>query len=642
MKRTLTLLLLFVSTSAVQAQLSSSQKLYYLCKVWGYLKYHHPANCSVNWNELLRSRVDSVVASPDDNAFNQMLHRMCLLTGVTSRPATPVAIAGDSAKNYDISWFAAAPLSAPVRSFLDSVHAHRIPNSSGCLLRLNDQATPGYNSFIDFRRDSINNIPGFSYTNRSHRMLVYFYYWNTIAYLFPQIQIADHSWDSTLIQHMPDMMAAATDSAFELTLARVAARIDDSHGTYSGRYFLKFLTGADVSTQAIHRSRLRIARVEQKHVVIASGEPGIKMGDIITRIDGLDADTFFARWRPYMSASNEITRYRNMYSFLQYGPLNRVRRLEVVDAANVTRQVDLYASTTFSQYDAWFTSSVDTLPEWSLTKCNYGYVHMGKLLRTNVSLMYNDLLTRPAIIFDLRNYPDGTLWSLKQKLFSGPQVSAMYFEPDLSSPGYYYTRSDINNFGNWNNNTPYPGKVIILVNEQTQSQAEYTAQALRTFPRATIIGSQTAGADGNIAYLDLPNGIRTYWSSLGWYQADWYNPQRAGVRVDSTVTLTLAGVRAGVDVVLRKAYDCALAVEPELTLAPFVVSQQGLILHIRSSGQAPFEADMINMTGQRVHRSDSHHTSELRIGMEEFAPGTYILLLRDATGASHIAKVLRP
>jgi carboxyl-terminal processing protease len=53
------------------------------------------------------------------------------------------------------------------------------------------------------------------------------------------------------------------------------------------------------------------------------------------------------------------------------------------------------------------------------------------------------------------------------------------------------------------------GKVILLGDEQTQSHAEFTMMALKTAPDVTIVGSPTAGADGNVSLIALPGGLRT-------------------------------------------------------------------------------------------------------------------------------------
>jgi C-terminal processing protease CtpA/Prc len=50
----------------------------------------------------------------------------------------------------------------------------------------------------------------------------------------------------------------------------------------------------------------------------------------------------------------------------------------------------------------------------------------------------------------------------------------------------------------------YSGKVVILVDETSMSQAEYTAMALGSVPGAIVVGSTTSGADGNVSSFPLP------------------------------------------------------------------------------------------------------------------------------------------
>jgi len=73
----------------------------------------------------------------------------------------------------------------------------------------------------------------------------------------------------------------------------------------------------------------------------------------------------------------------------------------------------------------------------------------------------------------------------------------------------------------------YKGKVLLLINETTLSQAEYTTMAFRVAPRATVIGSTTAAADGNVSPIVLPGGISTLISGIGIYYPDGRETQRA-------------------------------------------------------------------------------------------------------------------
>lgn len=77
--------------------------------------------------------------------------------------------------------------------------------------------------------------------------------------------------------------------------------------------------------------------------------------------------------------------------------------------------------------------------------------------------------------------------------------------------------------------------------------------ALRTAPDVTIVGSPTAGADGNVSLITLPGGVRTYFSGLGVYYPDRSPTQRIGIVPDIVSMPTIAGIQNGVDEVLEEA-----------------------------------------------------------------------------------------
>jgi C-terminal processing protease CtpA/Prc len=92
-----------------------------------------------------------------------------------------------------------------------------------------------------------------------------------------------------------------------------------------------------------------------------------------------------------------------------------------------------------------------------------------------------------------------------------------------------------------------------LVNEQTQSSAEYTAMALRSAPHAVVMGSQTAGADGDMSFVPFPGGFRSPFSGLGIYYPDGTDTQGAGIVPDVFAYPTREGIATGRDEVLEKA-----------------------------------------------------------------------------------------
>jgi C-terminal processing protease CtpA/Prc len=94
---------------------------------------------------------------------------------------------------------------------------------------------------------------------------------------------------------------------------------------------------------------------------------------------------------------------------------------------------------------------------------------------------------------------------------------------------------------------------VILVDEVSQSQAEYSAMAFRVAPDAVVVGSTTAGADGNVSPIPLPGGLRAMISGIGIFYPDKTPTQRVGIVPDVRVRPTLDGIRAGRDEVLEEA-----------------------------------------------------------------------------------------
>ena len=181
-------------------------------------------------------------------------------------------------------------------------------------------------------------------------------------------------------------------------------------------------------------------------------------------------------------------------------------------------------------------------------------VHMGRLTVKNIDSMFRELKNTKAIIFDLRQYPKGTLFMLAKYLFREPAQFASIIYPDLNYPGHFLwdDRPVVGPKPN-ENFTYYEGKVIVLVSEYSQSQSEWTAMALQARKGTITIGSTTSGADGDVSFISLPGGYSTMMSGLGVFYPDRTPTQQVGVKIDVVVKPTIKGIREGRDEVLEKA-----------------------------------------------------------------------------------------
>ena len=154
-------------------------------------------------------------------------------------------------------------------------------------------------------------------------------------------------------------------------------------------------------------------------------------------------------------------------------------------------------------------------------------------------------------MIDIRNYPASSWCSLWAASWSAePTPFVRFTKGDPANPGAFVWTDPVL----LQPTTPgYEGKVVILVNETSMSQAEYTAMALRAGPRAMVVGSTTAGADGNVSNIPLPGGLKLMMSGIGVFYPDKTPTQQVGIVPDLVVTPTIDGTVAGRDEVLEEA-----------------------------------------------------------------------------------------
>ncbi len=213
-----------------------------------------------------------------------------------------------------------------------------------------------------------------------------------------------------------------------------------------------------------------------------------------------------------------------------------------------TKQVKRYLRSKFSQ-------EKPAEPKWKFLEGKIGYVNMGLLENRDVTQILKELKNTKAIIFDIRNYPKGTFYSIANEIITENRPFVKFIVPDLNYPGKF-TWTESLRVGRKNPDA-YQGKVILLVNEWTQSHAEFTAMALQTAFDVTVIGSQTSGADGNVSDISMLGKFRTNISGIGVFYPDGRETQRVVIVPEIEVKTTLEGVKQEKDQVLEKALEVA-------------------------------------------------------------------------------------
>jgi C-terminal processing protease CtpA/Prc len=381
------------------------------------------------------------------------------------------------------------------------------------------------------------------YPSREARILSLFRFWNVIHDFYPYLPLMGDAWDRALEEFLPRFESAASAHEYVLTVAELAARIPDGHVNVWGSRELADIQGGGVAPFAV--------QVVEGHVVVtavpdpaALGGATVSVGDVIVSVDGEPIDARMARLRKYCAASNETWRaYRTAGTALR-GALDAKLQLVLQDATGRPREASVPRTTKFLPERSG--------PVFRLVDDSIGYVDLDRLENSDVDAMFKAFAGTKAIVFDMRGYPHGTAWTVAPRLnVRGAKVAARFFEPFVSVGSSQATFFEQ---GIPPTDQPlYRGKTVMLVDERTMSQAEHTGLFFEAAAGTTFIGSQTAGANGDVTNLSLPGGLSVSFSGHDVRHADGRQLQRVGLVPDVEVHPTIDGLHAGRDEVLERA-----------------------------------------------------------------------------------------
>jgi C-terminal processing protease CtpA/Prc len=199
-------------------------------------------------------------------------------------------------------------------------------------------------------------------------------------------------------------------------------------------------------------------------------------------------------------------------------------------------------------------------PAFRFLSKDVAYLKISTAKASEAKQYVEEAVDTKGMIIDIRDYPSEFLvFALGSLLVQGPTPFARITQGDLANPGAFYWTAPISL-------TPsqphYAGKIVILVDETSVSAAEYAALAFRSAPNAIVVGSTTAGADGNVSTLALPGGLHTMISGVGVFYADEKPTQQVGIVPDIEVKPTIAGIRAKRDEALEEALRQILGAHP--------------------------------------------------------------------------------
>jgi C-terminal processing protease CtpA/Prc len=383
------------------------------------------------------------------------------------------------------------------------------------------------------------------------RILALFRYWNIIEYFFPYKHLFREDWDSLLKEFLPQFASNRSALDYRLTCWRLINRVHDTHASIYRDSILNNWTGMNGPVVDFKIIGKKVIVRDYLDDSLASFET-VKPGDEIVTVNGRSIAEIRKTFDPYICASNRTAADRNfLWRFLFFRKDDSLIITYKREGKIKKGIMHLYYRPPYRNGDTW------RKPMYQLLSDDIGYINIGKIQTDSLPVIFEKFVNTKGIIIDIRNYPNEFMpYAMGRYLKPTNTPFVKYTGPDFSNPGAFKIIGFINNgAADGDSIKTYNGSVVILINEQTQSSAEYTAMALRTAPRAVVMGSQTAGADGDISYVPFPGGFYSPFSGLGIYYPDGKDTQGIGIVPDVFVSPTQKGIEAGKDEVLDKAKE---------------------------------------------------------------------------------------
>lgn len=519
----------------------SLNDLVVLARIWGFLKYYHPAVAAGqhNWDAELFRILPGIIAASSKSDRNAIMLNwikgLKKIEGANKKPA--ITDSGKVKLQPDVDWLAD-------REELGDSLSEELE-----VIKRSSWNTDHFYVDLEYRRKMLLLMNESSYyflhfPDDGYRLLALYRYWNIIQYYYPYKHLIGENWTDVLTRFIPQFIHADSPEAYQLTLLKMIAAIHDSHGNLTGRtlesdrfigsYFI------DAAVRFIEGKPTIISVLKEA----GDQADNLLIGDVILKVNGKTVKEIQDRLAPFISASTEAQKLHGIASRM-LGGNDSMFFMEVERGG---RTVALKINSNAGRYIKP-APSLQSEP-WSFLPGDVGYVFPGKLRKDDIPQMMGKFqLSTRAIVIDLRCYPLEIVGEALCTYFADKPVE--FVKPSFASiqrPGMFDLQPA------WkvgdNNALSYKGKLIVLVNEFTESRAEYLAMALKAMPNVTVIGNNTAGTDGDASEFFLPGGLKTRITGVGYYWPDGAETQRIGIIPDIIVQPTLKGIRAGKDEVL--------------------------------------------------------------------------------------------
>jgi len=361
--------------------------------------------------------------------------------------------------------------------------------------------------------------------------------WPVIRHFYPYQELVD-DWSGMLRTALHESHAVTDREAHRRVLQRMLVPLIDGHVVVIdfeeyGQYDHAWLPVA-------------LQTVDGELAVTRSGDDdSVRPGDRILAIDGEPAADWIERKRGYLSGSPQWRTRQVRNNFLR-GPRDASRTL-VLD-----RDGKKFEATLVHAVDdpvvPHANASVEELADGIM------YVDLTSIEPAELDQIVPSLVESRGVVFDLRGNPIGPVHELLGHLMGGPDDWEGWMRVLLArAPGGDLVEAIHTQWAMQPASPSIEAPVAFLTNESAISYSESILGLVKYHGLGTIVGSNTAGSNGNIVRLSLPGDFLVNYTGMYVIGPDGSPLQGLGIEPDIQALPTIEGLRTGSDEVLERA-----------------------------------------------------------------------------------------
>ena len=365
--------------------------------------------------------------------------------------------------------------------------------------------------------------------------------WGVMQHFYPYFDVVDSDWDAALKTALQQAAKDPDEMAYLHTLQTLVGKLRDGHGNVYNRRI--------TSPRALP---IALDWAGADPVVVGkldSAPEQVTVGDVIVAINGESLAEIRAELTPRISTATD--------GWLRSILCHRLRVHADVDPCPVRLR-----KPGGEEYKTSMPLCSTYQPiEPSLSKPDDGaelapgivYFELNGADNDAFDEVFKKLRSAKGIVFDVRGYPGNAAMKLLVHLNNERTNSAQWNVPIVTLPDRENWQWQESAWDLPPDEEQIEAEIAFLTDGRAISYAESIMGIVEHYGMGEIVGSTTAGTNGNVNPFGLPGGYQVSWTGMKVLKHD--GSQHHGVGIQPTVPVepTPAGIAAGRDEVLEAA-----------------------------------------------------------------------------------------